>query len=97
MPSSNAARSTSRLVVAVNDDRGDLAFKPNLPMVARPDRAVARLLIRRSGGIPGSQLAPVLHRYGLQVIGRPFAESTALRIGAAYESATDWHRRRAPL
>jgi len=34
---------------------------------------------------------------GLQVIGRPFDESTVLRIGAAYEGATDWHRRRAPL
>jgi aspartyl-tRNA(Asn)/glutamyl-tRNA(Gln) amidotransferase subunit A len=34
---------------------------------------------------------------GLQIIGQPFAESTVLRIGAAYEGATDWHRRRAPL
>jgi aspartyl-tRNA(Asn)/glutamyl-tRNA(Gln) amidotransferase subunit A len=34
---------------------------------------------------------------GLQVIGRPFGESTVLRTGAAYEGATDWHRRRAPL
>jgi aspartyl-tRNA(Asn)/glutamyl-tRNA(Gln) amidotransferase subunit A len=31
---------------------------------------------------------------GLQVIGRPFDESTVLRVGAAYEGATDWHRRR---
>ena len=34
---------------------------------------------------------------GLQVIGRPFDESTVLRIGAAYERSTDWHRKRAPL
>jgi aspartyl-tRNA(Asn)/glutamyl-tRNA(Gln) amidotransferase subunit A len=34
---------------------------------------------------------------GLQIIGRPFDESTVLRIGASYEGATDWHRRRAPL
>jgi len=34
---------------------------------------------------------------GLQVIGRPFDESTVLRVGAAYEGATDWHRRRPPL
>jgi aspartyl-tRNA(Asn)/glutamyl-tRNA(Gln) amidotransferase subunit A len=27
---------------------------------------------------------------GLQIIGRPFAEPTVLRIGRAYESATDW-------
>jgi aspartyl-tRNA(Asn)/glutamyl-tRNA(Gln) amidotransferase subunit A len=30
---------------------------------------------------------------GLQVIGRPFDEATVLRIGAAYEQASDWHRR----
>jgi aspartyl-tRNA(Asn)/glutamyl-tRNA(Gln) amidotransferase subunit A len=33
---------------------------------------------------------------GLQVIGRPFDEATVLRIGHAYEQATDWHRRRPP-
>lgn len=31
---------------------------------------------------------------GLQVIGRPFAEAHVLRIGAAYEQATEWGARR---
>jgi aspartyl-tRNA(Asn)/glutamyl-tRNA(Gln) amidotransferase subunit A len=30
---------------------------------------------------------------GLQLVGRPFAERTLLRIAQAYQSATDWHRR----
>ena len=30
----------------------------------------------------------------LQVIGRPFDEATVLRVGATYEAATSWHRRR---
>jgi aspartyl-tRNA(Asn)/glutamyl-tRNA(Gln) amidotransferase subunit A len=30
---------------------------------------------------------------GMQVIGRPFDEATMLRIGHAYEQATDWHTR----
>ena len=34
---------------------------------------------------------------GLQLIGRPFDESTVLRAGQAYEQATEWHERRAPL
>jgi len=34
---------------------------------------------------------------GLQLIGRPFAEDTVLRIAAAYEEATSWHERRPPL
>jgi len=34
---------------------------------------------------------------GLQIAGRPFAESTVLRVASAYEKATDWHRRMPPL
>ena len=34
---------------------------------------------------------------GLQIIGRPFDEATVLRIGHAYEAATEWHRRKPPL
>lgn len=34
---------------------------------------------------------------GMQIIGRPFAESTLFRIAHAYEQSTDWHRRRAPV
>ena len=34
---------------------------------------------------------------GLQVIGRPFDEATVLRLGHAYEQATTWHTRGAPL
>lgn len=32
----------------------------------------------------------------LQIAGRPFDEATVLRVGHAYEQATDWHRRRPP-
>jgi aspartyl-tRNA(Asn)/glutamyl-tRNA(Gln) amidotransferase subunit A len=34
---------------------------------------------------------------GLQIAGRPFDEATVLRVGRAYERATDWHRRRPPV
>jgi aspartyl-tRNA(Asn)/glutamyl-tRNA(Gln) amidotransferase subunit A len=34
---------------------------------------------------------------GLQIVGRPFDEATVLRVGQAYESATDWHTRKPPL
>lgn len=34
---------------------------------------------------------------GMQIMGRPFDEATVLRIGHAYEQATDWHARRPPL
>ena len=34
---------------------------------------------------------------GMQILGRPFGEMTILRIGHAYEQATDWHLRRPAL
>src|SRR5262245_36487263 len=34
---------------------------------------------------------------GMQIIGRPFEEPTILRIGHAYEQATEWHRRHPEL
>jgi aspartyl-tRNA(Asn)/glutamyl-tRNA(Gln) amidotransferase subunit A len=30
---------------------------------------------------------------GMQIIGRPFDDATVLRVGHAYQQATDWHRR----
>src|SRR5213083_1793798 len=34
---------------------------------------------------------------GMQILGRPFGEETLLRVGHAYERATEWHARRPPL
>jgi aspartyl-tRNA(Asn)/glutamyl-tRNA(Gln) amidotransferase subunit A len=34
---------------------------------------------------------------GMQILGRPFDESTILRVGHAYERATEWHARRPSL
>ncbi|MCL4240381.1 MAG: Asp-tRNA(Asn)/Glu-tRNA(Gln) amidotransferase subunit GatA, partial [Dehalococcoidia bacterium] len=34
---------------------------------------------------------------GMQIAGRPFDEPTVLRAAHAYETATNWHRRRAPV
>jgi aspartyl-tRNA(Asn)/glutamyl-tRNA(Gln) amidotransferase subunit A len=34
---------------------------------------------------------------GMQIVGRPFEETTILRIGHAYERATEWHARRPRL
>ena len=33
---------------------------------------------------------------GLQIVGRPMAEGTIMRVGHAYQQATDWHTRRPP-
>jgi len=39
---------------------------------------------------------PPTYPLGMQIIGRPFKESTVLRVAYAYEQATDWHLRRPP-
>ena len=33
----------------------------------------------------------------LQIAGRPFEEGTVMRVGHAYERATDWHPRKPPI
>jgi aspartyl-tRNA(Asn)/glutamyl-tRNA(Gln) amidotransferase subunit A len=34
---------------------------------------------------------------GLQLLGKPFGESTILKIAHAYEQSTDWHKQKPPL
>ena len=34
---------------------------------------------------------------GLQIVGRPFAEDTVIKVAHAYEQNTDWHTRRPPI
>jgi aspartyl-tRNA(Asn)/glutamyl-tRNA(Gln) amidotransferase subunit A len=52
-------------------------------------------------GVPALSLpcgaAPDGRPVAMQLVGRPFDEATLLRLGAAYERATDWHRRRPAL
>jgi aspartyl-tRNA(Asn)/glutamyl-tRNA(Gln) amidotransferase subunit A len=51
-------------------------------------------------GLPAMSVPAGFSRDGLplafQAVGRPFAEALVLRIGQAYEAATDWHARRPP-
>lgn len=52
-------------------------------------------------GLPAISVPCGFTRNGLptsfQVVARPFAESTLLRVAHAFEGATDWHRRAPPL
>jgi len=34
---------------------------------------------------------------GMQIIGKPFAEETLLKIAHAYQQATEWHKRKPPI
>jgi aspartyl-tRNA(Asn)/glutamyl-tRNA(Gln) amidotransferase subunit A len=52
-------------------------------------------------GLPALSLPCGFSRMGLplafQIVGRPFDESTVLRVGHAYQRVTDWHERRPAL
>jgi aspartyl-tRNA(Asn)/glutamyl-tRNA(Gln) amidotransferase subunit A len=48
-----------------------------------------------SGGLQGGTNGDL--PLGMQVIGRPFGEATVLRVGHAYQMATDWHTRHPQL
>jgi len=52
-------------------------------------------------GLPALSLPCGFSRAGLplafQLVGRPFDEATVLRVGHAYQQATDWHARRPAL
>jgi aspartyl-tRNA(Asn)/glutamyl-tRNA(Gln) amidotransferase subunit A len=49
-------------------------------------------------GLPALVVPCGFNREGLplaiQIVGRPFEDATVLRVGRAYERATEWHRRR---
>jgi aspartyl-tRNA(Asn)/glutamyl-tRNA(Gln) amidotransferase subunit A len=52
-------------------------------------------------GLPGLSLPAGFSTNGLpigfQLVGKPFDEATLLRLGHAFQGATDWHRRIPPL
>jgi aspartyl-tRNA(Asn)/glutamyl-tRNA(Gln) amidotransferase subunit A len=51
-------------------------------------------------GLPGISVPAGLANglpVGLQIIGKALDESTLLRIGHAYEQATNWHEQRSPV
>jgi len=72
---------------------------PVPPLPSRPDT----FNLANVTGIPSIVLpcgftnaAPMLP-IGIQFCARHFDEVTLLRVGHAYQVATDWHRRTAPL
>jgi aspartyl-tRNA(Asn)/glutamyl-tRNA(Gln) amidotransferase subunit A len=84
----------------------DALLTPTLPITAKPitevDEATAPLASFTRAvnylGACGLSLPAGLTETGLpigvQVIGAPFAEAMLVRIGRAFQGATDWHRRR---
>jgi Asp-tRNA(Asn)/Glu-tRNA(Gln) amidotransferase A subunit family amidase len=101
----------TEIAAAFREARLDALVTPTLPRTSIPvdemvipvdlPRFIPYTLPANLTGLPALSLPCGLSRdglpVGLQVIGRPFAEGTVLRIGRAYEGATPWHRRRPEL
>ena len=68
-------------------DAGRWRGMQTLPFNVTGNPALALPIGRAENGLP----------LGMQIVGRPFAEATVLRIGAAYEAEAGWHRKRPEL
>ena len=70
-------------------------------IAARMNRFARLTRVFNTLGLPALSVPCGFSSQGLplafQAVGRPFDEPTVLRLGQAYESATDWHTRRPPL
>jgi aspartyl-tRNA(Asn)/glutamyl-tRNA(Gln) amidotransferase subunit A len=92
LPAGNAAPKLDAETVGT-----DAATDP--PAAPRPDS----FNIANVTGIPAIVLpcgftgGPPALPLGIQFCAKPFDEATLFRVGHAYQSATDWHKRRAPL
>jgi len=88
----------------------DVLAAPSLLFVANPMEADLNTVFRGGSGIgaagnlaglPGLGVPMGFGKgnlpVGLSFVGRAFDEATVLRVGGAYQQATDWHRRRPPL
>jgi aspartyl-tRNA(Asn)/glutamyl-tRNA(Gln) amidotransferase subunit A len=87
----------------------DALLTPTLPITATPldevDEATTPLAtftraVNYVGGCAVSLPAGLSERglpIGVQLVAAPFADATLVRIGRAFQSATDWHRRRPDL
>lgn len=75
---------------------------PPLPLGEVDETRTAAVLTRAINALGGCALAvPCGFTKGglplsMQIVCRPFADALALRIGHAYQEATDWHRRHPP-
>jgi aspartyl-tRNA(Asn)/glutamyl-tRNA(Gln) amidotransferase subunit A len=65
-----------------------------------PDDLAVNLALANLCGLPALSLPMGFSAdglpLGLQIMAAPFHDPLVLRIGKAYEAATDWHRRRPP-
>lgn len=76
----------------VGNQHGAEAVIQNLTRFTRPINYLGLPSLAIPAGFSAAGL-PI----GLQVVGRPFDEATILRIGAAFQRATDFHARRPAL
>lgn len=102
------ALETHDVLVAPTSHRPAPAIATFTAPITSKAEAAARFFTRRSfttpaalAGTPAMAVPCGFSASGLplslQIIGRRFEDATVLRVGHAYEQATDWHRRRPPL
>jgi aspartyl-tRNA(Asn)/glutamyl-tRNA(Gln) amidotransferase subunit A len=103
-----AALATHDVLVAPTSHRAAPTIANFTAPITSTGEAAARFFTRRSfttpaalAGVPAAAVPCGFGASGLplslQIIGRRFEDATVLRVGHAYEQATEWHRRRPEL
>lgn len=92
LPAGNAAPRLEEETVGTD-------LPPNPPPTPRPDSYnIANVTGMPALVLPcGFTAGPPALPLGIQFCAKPFDEATLFRVGHAYQSATDWHRRTPPL
>ncbi|MEC9347441.1 MAG: amidase [Pseudomonadota bacterium] len=85
LPPTMAPAPPARLVQNLSPDFFDQAprFRFTLPFTVSGQPCLTLPIGQASSGLP----------LGMQLVGRPFEEHVLFRLGAAWQSRTDWHRR----
>jgi len=102
------ALATHDVLVAPTAHRPAPPIASSTTPITSTAEAAARFFTRRSfttpaalAGVPALAVPCGFSTSGLplslQIIGRRFDDATVLRVGHAYEQATEWHRRRPPV
>ncbi|MCD0504213.1 amidase [Bordetella petrii] len=78
-------------------DAGSQLLRGELTRLTRPFNYLGLPSLSLPGGACAPEDDPVELPVGFQLIGRPYSEALLLRLGHAFQKATQWHLRRPPV
>jgi aspartyl-tRNA(Asn)/glutamyl-tRNA(Gln) amidotransferase subunit A len=93
VPSGDPAAKLDPPEIAKSDVHPGSAIGPRLGITGIGNMVGMPAIVIPCGFTPGPPVLPL----AIQFYGKPFDEATLFQVSHAYESATDWHKRKPPL